>query len=599
MCGIVACWGASNATKRVVQGLKRLEYRGYDSWGVAVPMEAQIGVYKNLGPVSEVDDESLLPTAQDALGHTRWATHGAVDLSNCHPHVARDGSFALVHNGIIENYQALKSKLEAQGVNFRTDTDTEVVLRLIERIYDSGDSGSEAFEESVRMAFLALQGRNTLAVYHVLNRRLVAIKNGSPLVVGCPLESGADAPDYMLASDPLAFADHADQILALQNGELISCGGGQPLSLRDVASGGIKPLSWEPFKPIDSPVDKGDYPHHMLKEIGEQWRTIARAARIPEQQLKRLAQRLESTDCVYLTGAGGAFFTAEQIAFLLRSQANIKAAAVPAYEFSSYLPLMTPDDLVIAVSQSGETADTLEAVEACQAKHIFCVALVNAEATSLARLSDMTLTNRSGPEICVLSTKSATAQITFGYVLSRYLVDGADASRQIDRLCQELCKALESSYINTLRSVATSLKAARQLFILGRDCFYNTARIAALNIKEASYVHAEAFSGGELKHGVIALIEPGTPVLLYVDDCDAESVAAAAELKARGARILAVGYRNNELFDEFIPFPTGSREMEKTIASLIPGQLLAYFLAVGRGHNPDRPRNLAKSVTVK
>lgn len=622
MCGIFAYSGTEDAIATVIQGLKRLEYRGYDSWGIAAPLSGKVSSYKNLGPISAVNDNQVLPPAQAAVGHTRWATHGAVNLANCHPHVASDQSFAVVHNGIIENFQFLKAELQKQGVAFITDTDTEVLIRLIERRYKTGCP--ESFEHAVKGAFSQLKGRNTLIAFNSENRHIIAIKNGSPLIVGkrasvksCrgrnPIidPKGQDAQrqtlcdDYFFASDPLSFADYTDQTFTLDNGEMVSFCPGKPLQLQDVATGIAKTIVWESLKSQDSVADqktaydKGEYAHYMLKEICEQWITVSRAAQIPEKQRLSLVDRLKQAKSVYLIGAGGAYFTAEQIAYLFRRVARLPVVALPVYELTNYLPLMDTQDLVIAISQSGETADTLDAMEYCIAKGIYCAALVNAPRSSMARLTDNAIANRAGPEICVLSTKSATAQITAGYVLANEVANNASYLQAIDSLCQDLCNAFDTPYINHIRAIAKKLMHNHQIFILGRDSFYSIARIAALNIKEASYIHAEAFAAGELKHGVIAMIERGTPVLLYVDDNDAYMVNVAAELKARGATVIAVGYTTNPLFDTFIPLPISSKGEEKAIAGLIPGQLLAYYLALGKGLNPDRPRNLAKSVTVR
>jgi glucosamine--fructose-6-phosphate aminotransferase (isomerizing) len=336
----------------------------------------------------------------------------------------------------------------------------------------------------------------------------------------------------------------------------------------------------------------------MMKEIMEQWQTVSRQAKSTGADLGNFVLELERRGNLLLTGAGGAYYTCLQIAWLLREVTGLKALAVPAYEIESLEALYGQGDFVLAVSQSGETADTISAVERAESRGMRVASLVNMPMSTLARMSEFSFANHSGPEICVLSTKSATAQITFGYLLAKRL-KGQDGGAAIDQLSHVLSQYLTRTVSWKIREVTKRLVSAHSIFVLGRGLFLPCAMIAALNIKEASYSHAEAFAAGELKHGVLALIEKGVPVMLYVDRDDSYMLNVASEVKSRGAHLVGIAYEDNELFDDFVPMPIVSDPLLAAICGLIPGQLIAYHLGIQAGVNPDRPRNLAKSVTVQ
>ena len=591
MCGLFAYAGENNATSVVVEGLKRLEYRGYDSWGVAVLQADQMQLIKHVGAIGDVEFKDHLPDARVALGHTRWATHGAVNLTNGHPHLSRNGEFSLAHNGIVENYQQLKNDLTAQGESFDTDTDTEVILRLIEVNLLATDD----FRQAARQAFLCLQGRNTIMVVVNEEHRVIGIRNGSPLLVG----KGKD--EYFFASDSLSFADHTDQCLLLDDLTLLDYRDGD-LGLYAVADDTELTVDWVEVNHQSTLMAKDGHPHYMLKEILEQTSSIPRAGDISFQELRPLVAAASRARSVFVTGAGGAFFAADQIAYLLRNIGGVHALGIKAYEIASYSCMLHEGDLLIAVSQSGETADTIEAIDYAKAKGLSIACVVNMAGTTITRLSDYTYYNHCGPEICVLSTKSATAQITFGYVLASALRDDRSSGEHKSET-EFLAAQMHTGFIDRLvsRTLEVAKKIAKQnhLFILGHEQHFGTALIGALNVKEASYLHAEAFSAGELKHGVIALIEAGVPVIVFVGKEDSYMLNVAAEVNARGAFLIGIAHEDNSLFDEFIELPMAGQGLVNIVSAIIPCQLLAYHLAILRGCDPDRPRNLAKSVTVE
>lgn len=587
MCGIVACVG-DNVGELAVSGLRRLQYRGYDSYGFAWVSGDQRRILKRRSIDSLDDLQDHLPVCRSVVGHTRWATHGGVTIDNCHPHCALSGEFSLVHNGIVENYQELKQELKARiaGMAFSSETDTEVIVRLLELALDEGHSRRQAFWNVLGR----LGGRNTIVVLFS-DGEIMAIREGSPLVLG-KSDSG-----YFLGSDVLSFSSHTTLCYPVSDRQMVHVTN-HGCNIYD-EQGSLQEIQWQEIESGDASIGKDGYPHYMLKEVMEQWQTVARQGMLADADLDEFVRILKLRRNILVTGAGGAYFACLQIAWLLREIAGIAALAVPAYEIDSMRPMFAQGDLILAVSQSGETADTIKAVEVAGSWGLRVACLVNMPMSTLARLSEFSMANHSGPEICVLSTKSATAQVTFGYLLASKLAGQVDFMDKVNHLSSVLSRYLSDETSTHIKSLASSLAGTEHLFILGRGHFYGTAQVAALNIKEASYVHAEAFSAGELKHGVIALIEEGVPVILFTDRSDRYMLNVAAEIKSRGARVIGIGYEDNELYDHFVALPALSDPLLAIIGAMIPCQLLAYHLAVQRSVNPDKPRNLAKSVTVQ
>jgi glucosamine--fructose-6-phosphate aminotransferase (isomerizing) len=345
-------------------------------------------------------------------------------------------------------------------------------------------------------------------------------------------------------------------------------------------------------------VDKAGYSHFMLKEVMEQWRTIPRAATVEADQLESAAELLRQASNIIVTGAGGAAYVAEQIAWQLRQVMSQPCIAVKAYELESWRRMLQQHDVLVAISQSGETADTLSAMTLAREQKMRVISVVNMPGSTIADQSDICFPSRSGPEICVLSTKSATAQLSWGHALTGYLSGRNIHANDTDMVAHQLCRVLDRPLLSEIRKIAIALGDVEHMFVLGRDRYFAAAQIGALNIKEASYIHAEAFAGGELKHGVIALIEEGTPVIVFADADDGYMINVASEVKARGATVIGIAEEDNELFDYYMPLGFHNTSFA-SVTSIIPCQLLAYCLAVLRGNNPDRPRNLAKSVTVQ
>lgn len=581
MCGIVAGSGSVAASTTCVAGLKRLQYRGYDSYGFAWATD---GGLQRLRSTDALDDmEEHLPESTAVLGHTRWATHGGVTLPNCHPHMDSGGRFALVHNGIVENYQSLRAGLS--GAVLLSETDTEVIVHLLAARLDSGSDRLAA----VRAVFDRLEGRNTFVVLFA-DGEMVGVRQGSPLVLGRATDC------VYLASDVLSFSPWTTCCFPLPENALVRLKGNQVEAFSP--TGEALDINWAMAEVDPAETGRDGYRHFMLKEIMEQWRTIPQQAVTGANEFEGIVDAIRQAGTVVVTGAGGAYYAARQIAWYLCDVADVTAMAVPAYEMAGARTLVKPGDVLLAISQSGETADTIEAVRTASSWGLRIATLVNMPMSSLSRMSEMSFLSRSGPEICVLSTKSASAQITFGYLLAHALIGQDYKSRcAIDALSTELTHYLCDETVAASERIAQTLAGCSHLFVLGRNAFYGSALMAALNIKEASYIHAEAFTAGELKHGVIALIEPGTPVILFAPTRDRYMLNVAAEVRSRGAYVVALADEDNDLFDARLPLPRveGSAAV---ITSIVPGQLLAYQLGLARGVNPDKPRNLAKSVTV-
>lgn len=588
MCAIIGFKGRNSAPQIIHKGLQQMEYRGYDSWGIAVSGTNGLEVQKAVGVVSELHLETT--DSSLGIGHTRWATHGGVTETNAHPHVSTDKTFALVQNGIVENFAELKTELEKDGFSFISQTDTEVIVRLIEKnLKETPD-----LLDAIRHTSLMLTGRNTFAVIDYKSDRIIAFKNGSPLVVG---KDNAENT-FIIASDLYAFDGKVDNYAIVENFTVVV-----------IDSKGIHAMNQqgEELKLKYETIDKKIYEqqktiegHHMLAEIFEQPKSITHAIDRNEEDLLAFAAVLKKADSCFITGAGTAFFAAAQIAYYLRSIAGIKAIEIKSHEVSSYESLITKNSVLFAISQSGETADTIEAIEIFKEKSAQIAALVNMEGSTMSRLADFNFKLKAGPEKAVASTKAFTAQVSFGYLLAQTMQDQfTTAQNEIDKLVKTLDEELKSDLPIHIQKLAKELVSKEHLFILGKGENYITALEAALKMKEITYKHFEGFSAGELKHGVIALIEEGVPVFIIENDPESSTdmMSAAAEVKARGAMTIGITTSQNNQFDRSIIVPESSHL--SGILNIAVFQLLSYYLALALGLNPDRPRNLAKSVTVK
>jgi len=584
--------GQKNAKNLIFDGLKRLEYRGYDSWGIAILNNGEISQYKDIGEIQKDKGFDTLPKGMIGIGHTRWATHGGVTKVNAHPHISTEKDFTLIQNGIVENFDELKKSLIKKNISFLSQTDTEVIVKMIEIERNKG----KTLKDSLIDVFKKLKGRNTIAVLDNENSRIYAIRNGSPLVVG------VGKRETFLASDTLSFSPYTDQVILLEDYDMVEIDK-KYLKVFNILNLHKKGLDIKKLKVQYQNIDKGKYDHFMMKEIVDQKETILLASNYNNVELQPLLNEISKSRKVYIIGAGTAGFASGQIAYFLRNISHVDALDIRSYEYKSYLPVIEKDDLLIALSQSGETADTIEAIEEFKKKGCKVCSLVNMLGTTISRISDFEYYTNSGPEICVASTKVFTAQCSWGYLLAMSLMKkNTLARRKIAELSLNTKKLFTKKSIENIQMLVEKIYKNDHMFILGKGENFNIALEGALKIKEISYKHVEGFSAGELKHGVIALVEKGTPVFGILSD-NAESkdiVSAIEQVKARGALTIGIGserFKKNSIFDWYIVTP--QFDTVGSITNVIPFQLISYFLSVKLGNNVDKPRNLAKSVTVK
>lgn len=622
MCGIIGFVSQKpkeNPAQFLIEGLKRLEYRGYDSWGIAYGEEPT--VFKKAGKISDVSTINHLPftnntnnqPASAGLAHTRWATHGGVTDANAHPHTDCTGEIIVVHNGIVENWEKLKDELRSKGHEFRSETDTEVVAHLVEEAISNKQQAISNPSEAVRATFNQLGGLNAIAVYFPQVRQIIAFRNGSPLVVGIGDQ------EFYLASDVPAFLPYTRKVCFLEDGEGIVMQKSPPkadsplaknIKIIDAKTGEEREPKVEEINWSAEEADKGEYPYFLIKEIKEQPEILSRLAEYPEKELKEVGRLIKKAFGTYVTACGTASYAALAATYLFSNLAKRHVNFAVGSEFP-YLENLSQKSLLVAASQSGETMDTLEAVRAAKKRKTKTIALVNVPGSSLTRLADKTLLLNCGPEKAVVSTKAYTAKLAVFLLLAKELAGELEGGRKLVRSAAlGIEEILRSGLERDIKRLARRLKGVEHIFTIGRGVNYPTALEAALKIKEASYIHAEGFAGGELKHGVITLIEKGpprldgesrrgTPCLVFVgDDETASSVLSnAQELKSRGGYIIGISPIPSESFDLWIKVPKVGPA--SPIVNIIPAQLLAYHLALERGLDPDKPRNLAKSVTVK
>ncbi len=593
MCGILGYVGngkEKNAARLVFEGLKRLEYRGYDSWGVAAfnQHSGVIEVEKRIGKIGQA--RIHLRAGNLALGHTRWATHGGVTDINAHPHSDCSGTLAIVHNGIVENYQELKKKLLAQGHSLKSETDSEVIVHLIEELRKKNKNSS--LRQAVFRAFSLLEGSNAIVLMDKESHSLFACRNGSPLVVG--IAKG----EYFIASDVPPFLATTRKVTYLNDGEgvVIKSTG---INLFNFKTGRPKKTVSQNLKLEAEASDRGKHPHFLIKEIREQKETIPKVADLNKEKILDLARRIKKAKQVYIIACGSAYYVALTAKYFF-AEAGVEAHIYGAYEFIPFANFCSKRSVIVAISQSGETADTLIGMRAGKEKGAYLAALINAQGSTLERMVDSTLLVGAGPEIAVVSTKAFTSQLTTLYLLSMATLGQFwQAQKKLKKLLPVFNEWFDKKLEAQICALARSIFKDEHAYVIGKHLNYGVAMEAALKIKETSYIHSEAFAAGELKHGVIALIEKGTPCLVFFsnDSVRGEVLASAAELKARGGKIIGVGPFNDPVFEHHIETPDlGPLTI---LPNLIVGQLLGYHLGLERGADPDKPRNLAKSVTVK
>jgi len=594
MCGIFGYTGApTDAARMVFAGLKRLEYRGYDSWGIAVGAEGAVRRARDVGKLDAAP--TTLPASGLALGHTRWATTGAVTKENAHPHLGCTDYLALVHNGIVENYPALRAGLLQRGHHFRSATDTEVAIHLLEEELAGVEPGEGALAEALRRVSLQLHGLNALAALDAGSGELAAVKNGSPLIIGLDDGNGA----AYLASDMAALLAHTRRLVYVRDNQVVSL---RPdsVAVYDVETGAPIALDVEEvhWRPEEAELD--GFHHFLEKEIWEQSGLLRRIAADGVEHAAGLARFLAESNALRFVACGTAYHAALAGCYLLAMEAGRAAVATHAHEFGFFAGLVQPGDGVVAFSQSGETIDVIDAVRAGHARGARLAALVNVPGSTLTREVDLALMLGAGPEKSVLSTKTFTAKIAY-LVLAAGALAG-DPRRHVPALraaADDIDAMRSDGRLDLIRDVAHRVVDRDELFVLGRGLGYPMALEAALKIKEVSYIHAEGLPAGELKHGTIALIEPGTPVLVFVPASadEAALISSAGEVKARGAYVVGVGPHDHDVFDAHLPVQ--AEGMAYLLAASPVIQRLAYELALLRGADPDKPRNLAKSVTVR
>jgi glucosamine--fructose-6-phosphate aminotransferase (isomerizing) len=612
MCGIVGYSGPQSAATPLIEGLRRLEYRGYDSAGIALGTPGKLFIEKKAGKLSNLEGslDSSLPVVHSGIGHTRWATHGGPTDGNAHPHVDNEGKLAVIHNGIIENYSELRKELEARGHKFSSETDTESVAHLLSdlRKKHNGDL-SAAMREAVK----ALRGSFTLlAIHGDAPEVVVGVRRNSPLVVG--LGNG----ENFMASDVAAFIDYTKRAIELGQDEVVTM---TPTSvtITDLDGKAVAPkeyqITWDA-----SAAQKGGFTHFMLKEIFEQPKAVADTLigrlsdnkQIVLDELRMSADEIRALKKITVIACGTAYHAGLVAKYAIEKWAKIPVDVEIASEFRYRDPIIDAGTLVIAISQSGETMDTLMAVRHAKAAGGRVLAICNTNSSTIPRESDAVLYTHAGPEIAVASTKALLTQMVAVYLIGLHLaqVNGALKDAEVERLYNELLELpgkieqiLET--VEPLRALTRSFAENNIVLFLGRNIGYPVALEGALKLKELAYIHAEGFAGGELKHGPIALIDKGTPVIAILPAghehaLDEKMLSNIQEVKARGARVIVIAEEGAHVegAEHIIRIPVVPALFQPVLAT-VPLQVFAYEMAVARGNDVDQPRNLAKSVTVE
>ena len=612
MCGIVGYSGPQSAATPLIEGLRRLEYRGYDSAGIALGTPGKLFIEKKAGKLSNLEGslDASLPVVHSGIGHTRWATHGGPTDRNAHPHVDNDGKLAVIHNGIIENYSELRKELEARGHKFSSETDTESVAHLLSdlRKKHNGDL-SAAMREAVK----ALRGSFTLlAIHGDAPEVVVGVRRNSPLVVG--LGNG----ENFMASDVAAFIDYTKRAIELGQDEVVTMTPDSVL-ITDLDGKAIKPaeylISWDA-----SAAQKGGFTHFMLKEIFEQPKAVADTLigrlsdnkQIVLDELRMSADEIRALKKITVIACGTAYHAGMVAKYAIEKWAKIPVEVEIASEFRYRDPIIDAGTLVIAISQSGETMDTLMAVRHAKAAGGRVLAICNTNSSTIPRESDAVLYTHAGPEIAVASTKALLTQMVAVYLIGLHLaqVNGSLSDAEVENLYKELLELpgkieqiLET--VEPLRALTRSFAENNIVLFLGRNIGYPVALEGALKLKELAYIHAEGFAGGELKHGPIALIDKGTPVIAILPAghehaLDEKMLSNIQEVKARGARVIVIAEEGAHVegAEHIIRIPVVPALFQPVLAT-VPLQVFAYEMAVARGNDVDQPRNLAKSVTVE
>ena len=608
MCGIVGFTGSQNAAPILLDGLKKLEYRGYDSAGIAVLGENGIHMVKASGMIKNLDAKikggAALP-GHAGIGHTRWATHGEPTDVNAHPHMSNDNKFAVVHNGIIENYAQLREELKGKGFQFKSETDTEVIVHLMDMYYE-GD-----LKKAVLKTISRLEGAYALGILcSEEGGRIVAARQSAPLIVGVGIG------ENYFASDVTALVAHTKNVIYMEDGEIADITP-ENITIYDttgkVLEKAVTRIAWD-----IAAAEKGGYEHFMLKEIMEQPHAIKSTIepRIKDGEIvlddfSLSDEDLKQINKIMITACGSAFYAGSVGKYVIEELCRIPVEADLASELRYRNPLVDEHTLLVVVSQSGETADTIAAMKECKARGARVLAIVNVVGSTIAKLADDVVYTWAGPEIAVATTKGYTTQVAVMDMLAVYLarrlgrLDDAQNKELVDAILQFPSLIQRSIDLNpNLPALAEKYHSHNDVFFIGRNLDYAASMEGSLKLKEISYLHSEAYAAGELKHGTIALIEKGRPVvaLACYETLFDKMMSNIKEVKARGAQVLAVVLEGNrQIFAEAddVIFVPRTKEIFNTLPEIVPLQLFAYYVAKANGCAIDKPKNLAKSVTVE
>jgi glucosamine--fructose-6-phosphate aminotransferase (isomerizing) len=587
MCSIIGYKGNEHASSVLIEGLKKMEYRGYDSVGIATIELGKLLIRKGVGKVAEVNKSLRLDELPGKLGigHTRWATHGGIVDSNAHPHLACKSTIAVVHNGIIENYDVLKDELYRSGHEFKSETDSEVIAHLLEEYFEITS------DIRLSMIFTCKRLIGSFAFVAIFNSStLCGARYDEPLIVGV----GKD--DYFLSSDILGFLNYTDRAIFLDNRDIVVINDNDISFFNfdgDRISRRITQVAWELGE-----ADKGKYSHYTLKEIHEQQQTIVKSMQQDKKNLEKFCDILTGAKDIYITGSGTSYHSA-LLAKQIFSKSKIHVETILSSEFQYSSDLLDENSVLLAISQSGETADVIQSVKSAKVMGAKVLSIVNIPTSSLARLSDSYLEVNCGPEIGVAATKSFTSQIALLYYVADIIgrkSNGISSSKEL--LVNAVSQVLELE--SQIERLANQIKGSKDVYILGRSLHFPVCLEGALKIKELSYIHAEGMAAGELKHGPLALIDTNSIVIVIHpnDSTYNDTLSNIHTIKSRGAKIVGISNKKDSLYDYQITIPTISESLYPLV-EVIPLQLLAYYLSICNNANPDYPRNLAKSVTVK
>jgi glutamine---fructose-6-phosphate transaminase (isomerizing) len=620
MCGIVGYVGPQNALDVVLEGLRRLEYRGYDSAGVAVLSDGQLATAKKAGKLSNLEKalaEQGLPEATIGLGHTRWATHGGPTDRNAHPHLSADGRVAVVHNGIIENFAALRAHCEDSGVEFRSETDTEVVAHLLAAEYERTAEGEGRLAEAMRAVSRRLEGAFTLVATHADEPdTIVGSRRNSPLVVG------VGEGEYFLGSDVAAFIGHTREARELGQDQVVEIDRTRGLTVTDFSGTVVEPTAYTVDWDAEA-AEKGGYDWFMLKEIAEQPQAVAdtllgrlgASGELILDEVRLSDQELRDIDKIFVVSCGTSYHAGLIAKYAIEHWTRIPVEVEVASEFRYRDPVLDRSTLVVVISQSGETMDTLMAMRHAKEQKARVLAICNANGSTIPRESDAVLYTHAGPEIAVASTKAFLSQLVACYLVGLFLaqVRGMKYEDEIAAIVEDLRRLPDAiaevlGRMDEVRALGRELADANTILFLGRHVGFPVALEGALKLKELAYIHAEGFAAGELKHGPIAVIDQGTPVVVVVPSprsrgsVHGKVVSNIQEVRARGARTVVVAEDGD---DDVVPYADHLIRVPRTptllapVVTTVPLQVLACEIADTRGFDVDQPRNLAKSVTVE